>query len=113
MEYIMIRLLGVKPSTKPGKKFMAMFSDGSIVHFGGRGCKDFIIYTKEIGRAGAMKKRAAYIRRHRVNESWLDPKAPGTLSRILLWHYPTLEQGIAAYDRLVHTWQRAPHLRYI
>ena len=108
----MIRLLSVRPSTRAGKKLTAFFDDGTLVHFGGHGCMDFTLYWKHDGRAVALKKRAAYLRRHRVNESWLDPKAPGTLSRILLWEFPTLKEGVARYNTLVQKWQRTPRLRY-
>lgn len=107
-----VRLFQVRPSPRPGKKLMALFSDGSTVHFGGQGCKDFTIYWKEFGRKVALKKRDAYIRRHRVNESWLDPKAPGTLARIVLWQFPTIAQAVKCYDATVQKWQQNPALRY-
>lgn len=95
-----------------GKKYTAYFDDGTRVHFGGAGCMDFIRYWRRDGPSVALAKRKAYITRHRVNESWIDPKAPGTLSRIILWEYPTLEEAISKYDATVQKFRRSPSSRY-
>jgi len=108
----MVKLEKVVPSKIRGKKYTAFFDDGTRVHFGGAGCMDFIKYWKRDGPHVAMAKRKAYITRHRVNEDWLDPKAAGTLSRIILWEYPTLQQAIATYDDTVKKWKRTPSKRY-
>lgn len=92
-------LVALNPSER--KKWVAIFSDGTRVHFGGRGCMDYTLYYKQFGPEVARKKRLAYIKRHRVNEDWNDPKAPGTLSRYILWEYPDVELALAMYHRHV------------
>ena len=88
--------LVIVPSTRASKKYVARFGDGQLVHFGGKGCGDFIVYSK-LGTELAHKKRAAYIKRHGATESWRDPRTPATLSRYILWEYPTLHKAVAAY----------------
>ena len=86
----------ITPSTRAAKKYVARFGDGQRVHFGGRGCGDFIVYSK-LNADLARAKRAAYIKRHGATESWRDPRTPATLSRYILWEYPTLHKAVAAY----------------
>lgn len=90
-------LVRLEPS--PRKKWIAVFSDGSRVHFGGRGCMDYTLYYARDGKDFANKKRRAYIKRHRVNESWKDPKKPGTLSRYILWEHPTIKKAVEMYKK--------------
>ena len=89
-------LVQVRPSHRKGKKYAAVFSDGTTTHFGGAGCGDYILYSKQ-NKALADRKRAAYIARHGATESWVDPTTPGSLSRFLLWEYRTLPQAIRRY----------------
>jgi hypothetical protein len=90
-------LVRLEPSAR--KKWVAVFSDGSKVHFGGRGCMDYTMYHERDGETTARAKRRAYIERHRVNESWDDPKMPGTLSRYILWEYPTVTKAVRMYKK--------------
>lgn len=84
----------IKKSTKPEKKFMAVFSfeDGKTktVHFGAAGYSDFTKHKDE-----ARKKR--YIERHERHEDWSDPMTPGALSRYILWNLETLQESITDY----------------
>lgn len=92
------QLVRVVPSPRQTKKYMAVFSDGQQVHFGGKGCGDFIQYQR-LGKDFAARKRRAYIARHaRGGEDWRNPMSPGALSRWLLWEYPTLPQAIKKYS---------------
>jgi len=88
----------VSPSTRRQKKYMATFSDGTRTHFGARGYGDFISYS-HIDPTTAQRKRSSYIARHGATESWTDPKAASTLSRYVLWEYPTLTGAIRAYKK--------------
>jgi len=88
--------LVITPSTRVSKKYVARFGDGKLVHFGGKGCGDFIVYSK-LNADLAHKKRAAYIKRHGATESWRDARTPATLSRYILWEYPSLHKAVAAY----------------
>ena len=85
-------------STRRDKKYMMIFDDGTVTHFGGRGCGDFIQYSRR-SPALASAKRAAYIARHGATESWRDPMTAATLSRYILWEKPTLREALAAYKR--------------
>lgn len=72
----------IKPSTKSGKKLMAVFTDtgkrSKTIHFGSAGMDD---YTKTKDKA----QRKRYLDRHRKNENWSNPKSAGALSRWILW----------------------------
>tara|TARA_R110002126_G_scaffold99331_6_gene230517 strand:- start:393 stop:665 length:273 start_codon:yes stop_codon:yes gene_type:complete len=68
----------IKPSTKKGKRLMAIFENGTKVHFGLDGGQTYLEH-------GDKAKRAAYLARHAVNEKWDDPYTAGSLSRWLLW----------------------------
>jgi len=93
-----IMLLAVRPSTRRGKKRMAIFSNGTVRHFGCASCKDYIYYKRTRGDAVATAKRDAYIARHRVRESWKDPYAPSTLSRYILWEFEP-EEAVSKYNK--------------
>ena len=81
-----MRLLDVKPSTAKGKKYTATFClckdkpkcKGKRVHFGFAGSQTYLDHHDKA-------KRAAYLKRHRVNENWDNPTSAGALSRWLLW----------------------------
>lgn len=78
----------IKPSTRKGKKYMAIFPD-KIIHFGATGYEDYTIHKDK-------KRKDRYIKRH-SNEDWTDPKKAGTLSRYILWNKPTLDASIRDY----------------
>ena len=89
----------VIPSTHPRKKYTAIFDDGARVHFGGKGCGDFILYVKSHGPVIAHKKRLAYLKRHAAGgENWSNPRTAGALSRWLLWEYPNLTTAVRMYN---------------
>ena len=99
-----MRLVGVEQSPRRHAKLCATFQDTSgkvtRVHFGRLGCKDFIVYSRELPPAMAAQKRAAYIARHSSGrEDWSRPDTPGSLSRFILWEKPTLQASIAAFKR--------------
>jgi len=88
-----LKLLDVRPSTRPGKKYMATFeTDGKHIvrHFGASGYDDYI-------KSGSEKKKNSYIARHGATESFKDATAPSTLARFLLWNKPTLSASIADF----------------
>ena len=77
-----MKLIDIKPSTKPDKKFMATFQSDTgrkkTTHFGQKGADDYIItHNKE--------QRDRYRTRHKKNENWNDPSTAGALSRWILW----------------------------
>lgn len=78
-------------STRKDKKYMAIFSDGTVTHFGDSRYEDFTMH-KDVGR------RHKYIARH-SRENWNDPKKAGTLSRYILWNKPTIRESLADFRR--------------
>ena len=83
----------VKPSTRKDKRFMAIFKDGKITHFG---AKNGSVYTDHHNK----QKRSAYLARHKVNENWNDPYSAGALSRFILWgDYTSIDGNIASFNR--------------
>jgi hypothetical protein len=90
-----MKLLSIKKSSKPDKKFMAEFEkDGrkKIVHFGMSGADDFTL-------TGDEKQKELYLLRHRARENWNEPDTAGALARWILWNKPTLTASIADFRR--------------
>jgi hypothetical protein len=79
-------------SNRKGKRFVAVFSDDTITHFGLDAGTTFI-------DVGNTQMRRNYIARHKgLKEDWTDPKKAGTLSRFLLWGDSTsLDKNIEEY----------------
>jgi hypothetical protein len=74
-----MKLVSITKATDGKHKYTALFTDPKkTTHFGSAGYDDFL-KTKDV------KKRAAYLARHRVTENWNDPTSAGALSRYLLW----------------------------
>lgn len=88
----MVKLLSITPSDRAEKKFMAKFDDGTTTHFGAKGMSDFTKHRDE-------DRRESYLKRHRPNENWNDPKSAGALSRFILWNKPTLRASIEDYRK--------------
>lgn len=68
----------IQKSTRAGKRFMATYANGKVVHFGQAGGQTYIDH-------GDKAKREAYLARHKKRENWNDPFSAGALSRWLLW----------------------------
>lgn len=68
----------VKSKTK-NKRLTAVFTDGSRVNFGAKNASTYIdgMRTKQ--------ERSNYLKRHKVNEDWTNPKTAGALSAGILW----------------------------
>jgi len=81
-------------SNRKGKRFVAIFKDGTKVHFGADGASTYIDHADKA-------KRSAYLARHGAGkEDWNDPYTPGALSRWILWgDYSSIDGNIAAYKR--------------
>jgi hypothetical protein len=76
-----------------GKKWRAVFDDGTHTDFGASGYSD---YTQH----GNKMRRANYLARHRANENWNDYKSAGSLSRWILWGDSTdLQTNLRAFRR--------------
>ena len=81
----------IKLSTRKTKKFMAVFSDGRIIHFGQKGSSVFYDHKDE-------NKKMNYIKRHRVNEDW-SKIGPASLSRYILWNKKSLSESIKDFKK--------------
>ncbi len=97
----------IKKSTKPEKKYMAIFCDcdckgkknecgkskrTKTIHFGSANMSDF---TKH----GDEKRKQRYLDRHKARENWDDPKTAGALSRWILWNKPTFKASVKDYKK--------------
>jgi hypothetical protein len=67
----------IQKSTRKGKRFMATYANGKVIHFGSDG-QTYIDHGDKI-------KRENYLLRHKKRENWNDPFSAGSLSRYLLW----------------------------
>ena len=87
----------IKDSTKKEKKLMAVFHDKNgkavkTIHFGAKGYSDYTIHKDP-------KRKERYISRHRSREDWERCDTAGSLSRFVLWGYPSLSKSIKDYKR--------------
>lgn len=90
-----MRLISIKPSDRPNKKYMAMFEDKHefrIVYFGASGYTDYTTNHDD-------EKKRLYLLRHRKNENWNNPITSGALSRWILWNKPTLNDSISDFKK--------------
>jgi hypothetical protein len=99
-----MKLLSIKPSERPTKKYVATFcmckgetkccdTDRKKVHFGAKNSSTFLDHGDE-------KKRLAYVARHKVNENFNDPLSAGSLAKNLLWGPTTsLRENIALFKK--------------
>lgn len=89
-----MRLVSITKATDGKHKYTALFGDPKkTTHFGAAGYDDFI-KTKDV------KKRAAYLARHKTTENWSDPTTAGALSRYLLWgQSSSLKQNIMDFKK--------------
>lgn len=75
-----IKLVSIKKSIKPTKKYTANFKVGDkvkMVHFGAEGYTDYTLGASD-------ETRDAYRARHR-NDRINEPMTPGALSYYILW----------------------------
>ena len=88
----------IKKSTKPGKKYVAVFTDSSSgrkkeTNFGDSSATDYLL-SKEKDR------RARYRSRHKKDLETNDPTRAGYLSYYLLWGDSTsLRTNVSAYKK--------------
>ena len=99
-----MKLLSIKPSEKPTKKYVATYcmckgetkccdTDRKKVHFGAKNSNTYLDHKDEA-------KRKAYIARHKVNEDFNDPLTAGSLAKNLLWGSTTsLRENIKLFKK--------------
>ena len=91
----MIKLLFIKKSHLPNKKFDATFErDGrkKTISFGASGMSDFTKHHSD-------ERKKLYDARHKPSENWNDPMTAGALSKYVLWNKPTLQASISDYKK--------------
>ena len=77
-----------KPSN-PNKKYKAIVEDGDktkTIHFGASGYSDYTIHKDP-------SRKERYLKRHRKNENWDDPKSAGFFSKHLLWNMTSFQDS--------------------
>lgn len=91
-----LKLIYIKKSNKPEKKYMAVFDrDGreKTIHFGAAGMSDFTKHKDP-------ERKQRYLKRHKgMGEDWEDPVTAGALSKWVLWNKPTLKESIESYKK--------------
>lgn len=92
-------MVEIVPSTRKDKKYMARFADGTITHFGQKGAKDFILWSRLVSPREAERRRDVYVQRHRAREDWTKPRTAGALSRWILWNKPTFRASYLDFRR--------------
>lgn len=88
-----MKLIHIKPSTNPKKKYMAVFENNGrtkTIHFGAAGMSDFTMHKDE-------DRKQRYISRHQAREDWTRPDTAGSLARWILWNKPTYAASVADY----------------
>jgi hypothetical protein len=80
-------------SKRKNKQLVAIFNDGTKVHFGAKGASTYPIHKDP-------KIKANWIARHsKLNENWNDITTPATWSKNLLWNKKTLEDSIKDMEK--------------
>lgn len=84
-------------SNRKGKKKMATFYNSvgdkiKTIHFGAEGMSDFTIHKDP-------KRKQRYIKRHAKRENWNIPMTAGSLSRYILWQYPSYTDSVKYYKK--------------
>lgn len=92
------KLKSITPSTKEGKKLMAVFINKDTkrektTHFGAKGMSDYTIHKDK-------ERRERYRKRHQKDLKTNDPTRAGYLSMHILWGDSTsLKKNISSYKK--------------
>jgi hypothetical protein len=88
-----MRLISIKKSDRPEKKYKALFEvnhEYKTVYFGAAGYTDYTTNHND-------EKKRLYLIRHAKNENWKDPLSAGCLAKYILWNKPTLQESITDF----------------
>ena len=103
-----MKLLTILPSSKPDKKWDAVFMvDGKEkkISFGQKNARDYTLINDKNSKFYLPKildrnvVRDSYRRRHKKDLETKDPMRPGYLSYYLLWNKKTLASSIKDYKK--------------
>ena len=89
-----MKLISIKKSTNPDKKWMAVFEPQRTVHFGATGYKDYTLGATD-------EQRRLYRQRHEKDLKG-DPATAGYLSYYVLWSKRSMKTSIADYKKKFH-----------
>lgn len=87
--------ISIQPSSREGKKWMAVFEDGKTVHFGQKGASDYTIHKDS-------ERRMRYVNRHpksKENHGKSGIRTPGFWAMNLLWNKPSLTASARDIER--------------
>lgn len=79
-------------------KYKVTTPQGRTIKFGASGYGDYINYYKNNPKIAKIKK-AAYIARHSVRESFSSVNSKSTWARYILWNKPTLVESKKSMER--------------
>jgi hypothetical protein len=91
--YMTVLVEKIEPSTRKGKRFMAILTNGDRIHFGQKNSETYIDHNDTV-------KRKAYQERHFGNKRERElinshSISPALLSMYITWGmFPTLEQNL-------------------
>lgn len=83
-------------SKKADKKYDAIIDDKKTISFGAKGYSDFTQHKDK-------DRKDLYIKRHKTNEDWTDPKTAGFYAKNILWNLPTIKESIADINKRFKT----------
>jgi len=83
-------------SKKADKKYDAIIDDKKTISFGAKGYSDFTQHKDK-------DRKDSYIKRHKTNEDWTDPKTAGFYAKHILWNLPTIKESIADINKRFKT----------
>lgn len=99
----MYKLISIKKSDKPKKKYVAQFINTENkkiknTYFGANGMSDYTIHKDK-------DRRNRYINRHKKDLETNDPTRAGYLA-FILWSKPTLKESITFYRNLLKDYNK-------
>ena len=74
-------------SKKKDKKYDAVIEGKKTISFGQAGASDFTKHKD-------VERKDRYIKRHKNNENWNDPKTAGFYAKNILWNKPSIRASI-------------------
>ena len=87
----------IQKSSNPKKKYSVKVTYNNqtkLIHFGSSLHKDYTIYSKELSKEDADKRKQLYIARHSKNEDFNNPLTASFWSRWILWEEPTVSVSL-------------------
>jgi hypothetical protein len=90
-------MIVLKKSNNSKHKFMAKFSDGTVVRFGAKGYSDYTMHKDK----ERMKRYIVRHKRGRENWSRSGAKTAGFWARWLLWSEPNFQKALRKTEKVI------------